>query len=70
MPETDEQAFIDLLRTAISTGRRIQATGDEAPIGGPEPSQRTRENSVAITEAETALLWAEKDARQKGIQIR
>lgn len=52
--ETHEERFARLLREAIEVGKQAQ---------GIAPS---RELSVAVTEAETALLWANEDVRKKG----
>lgn len=59
--ETHEERFARLLGEAIDAGKMVK----EGPTPGGQGKNASRENAVAITEAETALLWAKADVERK-----
>lgn len=63
--ETYEERFVRLLREAIDAGKIVK----EGIVPGGDGKNATRANAVALTEAETALLWAEHDLLAKGGEV-
>jgi hypothetical protein len=65
-----ERHFAGALSRALEHGRRVRDAGIESPMDRePHPGERTRANSLAITAAEEARLWAEEDCRRKRLDV-